>query len=630
MRRAYLQCLLKVFVVGLLAGSGGFLRAQPQDLAPEVLAYADLIWYNGKVLTADDDFTIAEAVAVRGGKFMALGDDQRILRMAGPRTRKIDLNGKTVTPGFIDTHFHMYSYAIRDHREELAPSPYYIENSDVLPGGDKAAFLRALRTIASSRLTTVETPVGEWIMIDLDSHGIAGVISQGLRKEDLDEIFPHHPVAVGPGGASWYAVNAKGLKLLREYISPRTEGIMKDPETGEPTGFLIGEAASALGYGILPWMDVEKLIPLHKAAQRRFNAVGLTAISTKVPPEHITALREIWRRGEMTMRWRIALQIIKAGDPEFLLKILGNISDVGDGMFNLSSMNGGATDGGSTAWTWEPRLRPDVRTRSLFGFGFRPAMYLNRTGRWKRLYFVAKYGWNVQNTHSRGDRGNDGFISAIEEGLKNPLIKAHNQRFGIDHQAGLTERTPEGNQMERMKRLNIIPSMNVTQYLGVSGPGARAPEGGEGVSRRGYAERAGMSRIESWAYEFGADRVARMLPVKTAIKAGLRPTAEADSADRPPLLTLERLVTRKDDKGKVWGADERLSRAEALWMHTNWGAYYLGDEDKLGTIEPGKLADLVVLDGDYMGVPEDQISELEVVMTVVDGKVVHEIPGKLD
>ena len=88
MKRAYLQCVLKVFVVGLLAGSGGFLRAQPQDLAPEVLAYADLIWYNGKVLTADDDFTIAEAVAVRGGKFMALGDDQRILRMAGPRTRR--------------------------------------------------------------------------------------------------------------------------------------------------------------------------------------------------------------------------------------------------------------------------------------------------------------------------------------------------------------------------------------------------------------------------------------------------------------------------------------------------------------------------------------------------------------
>ena len=119
-----------------------------------------------------------------------------------------------------------------------------------------------------------------------------------------------------------------------------------------------------------------------------------------------------------------------------------------------------------------------------------------------------------------------------------------------------------------------------------------------------------------------------MLPVKSLIQAGFKPTSESDSWYFPasyPFWHLEKLVTRKDDKfGVVWGPDERVSRQEALWMKTNWAARYTGDEQDMGTIEPGKLADLVVLDQDYMSIPEDKISEIEVLLTMIGGKVVFD------
>ena len=127
---------------------------------------------------------------------------------------------------------------------------------------------------------------------------------------------------------------------------------------------------------------------------------------------------------------------------------------------------------------------------------------------------------------------------------------------------------------------------------------------------------------------WGKERVAKMLPAKSLIRAGLKPTSEADTGTYPrsyPLWHMEKLVTRKDEKfGVVWGPNERVTRQEALWMRTNWAAAYTGDEQDLGTIEPGKLADLVVLDKDYMTVPEDDISEIEVVMTILNGKVIYD------
>jgi predicted amidohydrolase YtcJ len=132
-----------------------------------------------------------------------------------------------------------------------------------------------------------------------------------------------------------------------------------------------------------------------------------------------------------------------------------------------------------------------------------------------------------------------------------------------------------------------------------------------------------------------------MFPIKSMIQGGLKPVIEnnqrwADAsdgeADTPEGFTylslVEKFVTRKNEiTGQVWGADERISREQAMWMATNWASYFYGDEKILGTLEAGKLADLVVLGGDYMTVPEEKISDIPLLMTVVGGKVTFERPG---
>ena len=124
---------------------------------------------------------------------------------------------------------------------------------------------------------------------------------------------------------------------------------------------------------------------------------------------------------------------------------------------------------------------------------------------------------------------------------------------------------------------------------------------------------------------YGADEVYNISPIRSLLDAGLRVVMEAPgNTDQPPLSHIEKFVTRKDKNGRVWNEGQKVTRREALYMSTNWAAYYTGNEEILGTIEPGKLTDLVVIDGDYLGVPEDQIGELPIALTMVDSRIVFE------
>ena len=143
MDRMFLRSLTALLV---LMWSGSFV-SKAQDLPTEVVAYADWVLYNGMVLTADDQFTIAQAVAVRDGKILAVGETARILKMAGPNTKKVDLQGKTVTPGYYDTHFHLHSYVLTDLKR---PG---IRWGDTVEGGQKelAKFVEKAKDVRSHR-----------------------------------------------------------------------------------------------------------------------------------------------------------------------------------------------------------------------------------------------------------------------------------------------------------------------------------------------------------------------------------------------------------------------------------------------------------------------------------------------
>ena len=211
----------------------------------------------------------------------------------------------------------------------------------------------------------------------------------------------------------------------------------------------------------------------------------------------------------------------------------------------------------------------------------------------QNIILANRYGWNITSMHTQGDQAASVVLDVFEKANQEKPLQG---RWAFDHSLF---RTPEN--IRRAKELGVIFSVG-PKYLFQQNP-------------------------DGLVYQYGADQVNRLTRVRSMIDAGMKPVMEADIRGpwSRPLWNMEVLITRNDGKGgRTWGADQKITRQEALWMKTNWAAYYSADEEILGTIEVGKLADLVVLGGDYMTVPEDQISELSIDLTVVDGKVVYD------
>jgi hypothetical protein len=280
---------------------------------------------------------------------------------------------------------------------------------------------------------------------------------------------------------------------------------------------------------------------------------------------------------------------------------------------------------GSYPWVWQPAEKPlpGVQGVALNGESGGTKKWERDAFAWRYQYLGTKYGWNMTGAHNQGDRGADALLSAIEAGKKDQIVPNSQQIFAVDHGLLLSPVTPEGNQWERMKKVNMIPSLGMTFLFDPPNAGWGPDQG------NGLAFRQEMSALEQNVYAYGRERVYKMLPAKSMIRAGLKPVAESDRGVLPqccPMWNLEKLITRQDDRMPgVWGSNEKVTREEALWMYTNWAANYTGDEKSLGTLEPGKLADLVVIDGDYLKVPEEKISDLPIMLTMVNGKIVYSV-----
>ena len=591
--------------MGLLLGlvllswgvSSGFLgvsyvvHAQQSSAPPEILAYPNIIAYNGKVLTVDDAFTTTQALAVRDGKFLAVGSNQRIRAMAGPNTRQIDLQGKSVVPGFIDTHNHYNGYAERG----LIP---------------RVIFRTRTQWVADIKKLVDAAQPGEWVILrserNVDQPWAES--SFGMTRKDLDPISPNNPVFVWtspPGNDA--TINSYALRLAK--MPSDISGLIKDPDTGEPTGFLTSEAYGRVFYEMLPWPDLEKLVPLYIATQKKFNAQGKTTVGARYTPQSISVLKTIWERGQASLRMRVFHEFARnAYRPEAIVRRVGNLNGLGDDWLKIGAANVGNPDGGAfngRAWTRKPKLpamnhAPDPTQPD---FGFVPYFEDRQGSDWKSVPILSRYGWRILGVHTAGDRSVDELIAAFEEANKEKSIVG--MRHGIDHSLMIL---PE--HIEAAKRLGLV-----------MGAEENMAENTEAISR-----------------VYGADEVVKMSPIRSMIDAGVVVAMEGlgnlgtddDGVEKTPLWFIETFVRRADIKtGRIWNEDEQVTREQALRMTTISGAYYLNDENILGSIEPGKLADFVILDGDYMTVPEDQISDLKVLLTVIDGRIFYEAPGEL-
>ncbi len=626
-------------------------RAQQANLPPEVVAYADTVLYNGKILTADDKFTIAEAVAIRDGKFLAVGKTDRILTMAGPNTKKIDVKGKTVTPGIIDLHQHPFTEGFLSYwAQKWVPNETEWRNPDEALKGIARAVARAKpgevvlipRLYIGPAANELGGRVGEAIcdfMTPEEKYKTTvacaarqtGNVCDVLTRAQLDSVSPNNPVVfieivnLGP-----HAMNTAAAEAVKKYLPAGMNPFTKENDVcvsgsgGDTRAGLQGSggavtAAKIVKNYLIFWSEpLEDQLAAYRLATRGVSSAGITLTKEHTAMQIMAGIRELWARGELSVRMRMPYPItplsaqgneveVAPEQAEMLFRSIGNMSGIGDDMLRFVGIRPNAVGGNlymGLAWTMEPKRRPykgpDIRGEisNYGGPGSGPTgemegkeIFNGRTA----IVQAVRFGWDVSADHSVGDRAVHEILNAFEEGLKTQVVKRPGQRLTLNHtpMAALAD-------IKRMKEMGVYASIGPWHvYL--------------------------PDMLEAGLTAYGTERVNNMLPIKSYLKLDMKPSLEGD-VSVAPFWRMEKAITRKDDKyKKAWNPTEAISRQEALLMSTNYPAYAIGEQDKLGTIEVGKLADLVVIDKDYMTVPEDQIREIHPTMTILGGKVVFEI-----
>ncbi len=530
-----------------LAASGAAAQSAP-----------DLVLTNGKIITVDERFTIAEAVAVAGERIVAVGTSAEIAALGGPDTAVIDVGGRAVIPGLIDNHMHLlragttWTYEVRwdgvgTRREAL----------DLLRG--KAA----------------ATEPGEWIYT-LGGWAIAQFADDPspLLREELDAVAPDHPVLMQE---SYYRAYLNSL-ALETFGLDGTDGpawVVRDA-SGRPTGE-IEEAGIRSLAARLPTASGSELETSTRAMIRDLNAAGLTAFGSAGCAPDVLAMYRSWvDRGELDVRV-FCITGASAGSPEQVDAVLPRIAELK--FFQGDEYVDHVTFGESV---YRPLHDPMFLVASDYGDA--------ELAEWRRMAAaIARAGLplhvhaNLRDTLSR-------FLDQIE--IVNAEYPVANLRWAFAHSNQLEE-----SHLTRMKALGMYAAVH--PWAVING----------GINHNVFGD-------DAWD----------MAPLGTIQASGITWGFGSDGSRANqilPFTTLWWAVTGKMVGGRAV-LRQTIDREDALIAHTRKNAYLIFQEDNLGSIAPGKLADMVVLDRDYLTIPADEIKDIEPLMTIVGGRVVYD------
>jgi predicted amidohydrolase YtcJ len=537
---------------------------------------ADLVLHNGKILTVDDRFSIASALAVRGDRLVAVGDEAAVKPLIGAKTRVVDLKGRTVIPGLHDSHMH----TMNGGQNELAVSLA------------KARSIADVQAAFAARAATVKK--GDWIMGGSGWH--ENQLAEGRLpvRQELDAATPDNPVYLKRGGHV-AVVNSLGLKLAnitKDTPNPRNGIIVRDPTTGEPTGVLVERAAFNMVLGLVPPPSRDDRVKGLKLFNGKLNRFGITAtLEPGLSLDEISAYMELWRQGGMTTRVRILQRVFGADDVLNLSAFLA--PDFGDDWLRVGGFKYSA-DGGIEGAALKERYRlvegeqndPDYHGKLVTPPGGRQEFR-------QMLENAATRGWQFQ-VHNVGDAAIAHTVEVMEELAENyPLDKL---RWTIVHIF-----LPSQESLAKIKRLGLSTTV------------------------QDHPVSLGYNMLRFW----GEERAAKSIPVRSITSLGI-PTGggtDGPTVDWNPFKSLWWMTTRQvvvNNALRTLGPEEAIGREEALRLYTMGSARVGFMEDKIGSLEPGKLADLAVLSDDYMSVTDDALLDLRSVMTAVGGKIVHE------
>ena len=549
-------------------------KAQDEKLHP-----ADTVLIHGKVYTENATQRWAQAVAIRGEKIVAVGDDAEIEKLRGPVTNVIDAGGKLVLPGFVDCHIHFMegSISLGQANLEGAKNPADIQ--------------RILREYAKKH------PGDGWILGGGWNYAMFG--EENLpHKEYLDELFPNRPAfLIGyDGHTSW--ANSKALALAgidKDTPNPANGAIVRDPKTGEATGALKESAGGLVGKLVPKLARAEKLAAL-RAGIHWANENGLTRVhSAGGDFEEFDLYDELRRHGDLTLRMYIAYFL---NPPELRPKDLAAIEDArkkytGDWLSGgvVKMMIDGVVES-HTAAMLEP-YSDDPSTKG------------------KLFWDPDKYKAAVAELDKRGLQL---FTHAIGDYAVRTALDAYENAQTVNH---TQDRRP------RIEHIETIAAADIPRFgkLGVS------------ASMQPLHAYPDEDTLRVWAGNNGPDRASRAWVWNSISKAGghLAFGSDWNVVTLNPWEGLQMAVTRQTTEGKPdggWLPQERVTLPQAAEAYT-LGAAYAGRREKTeGSIEPGKLADLIIVSQSIFEIDPHTIAKTKVVKTIVGGRVVYQADAK--
>ena len=523
----------------------------------------EIILYNGNIFTVNPHEPKAQAMAIAGGRLIAVGGNVDVLSMATAKTKKIDLGNKTVLPGFIDSHSHPASSGLM-----------HLKRID--------CDLRSIKEIKEAIQKRISgTPKGSWILgFKYDDTKTSE--GRKINKVDLDEVAPDHPVLINHRGGHTNYCNSAALKLaqVNESTPNPQGGEFERGADGKLTG-CIKESAN----------DVfDKLIPDSTTRDERREGVklitkmmtktGVTSVTDALgSPDDLQAYQDAYESGDLSMR--IYCMIYYAHIATMIAA--GVRTGMGNDWVKIGGMK--MTCDGSISERTARLSQPYIGRPNDYGI-----LVMNE----EQMYPYAKKaydaGWQI-GIHANGDVGIDTTLKLYERLYKEK--PKSDPRFRIEHCTMIND-----NLIQRMKTLGVIPTPFST-YVYYHGEKMK---------------------------QYGEERLKYMFALKSFVNAGIRPTQASDYPPGPfePMMALQSSVTRTDIKGNVWGANQRISVEEAVKIGTVNGAYASFEENSKGSLEEGKLADLVVLGRDPFNEDPSTLITIPIERTMVGGQWVYE------
>jgi predicted amidohydrolase YtcJ len=544
--------------------------------------FAESIYFNGNIITIDDTNPFSSAIAIKNGLILDVGNDQDILMYRNTETKVVDLNGKTVVPGFIDAHSHFGGVGTQAIVANLLPVPDGPVNT-----------IADLQTTMRNYIQSSPIVKNYNVAIGFNYDDSQLTEKRHPTRHDLDAISTSIPIVIMHQSGHLGVYNTKALELMgvtAESKDPSGGVIGREADGKTPNGVMQENAHFMIFYKLIPDFTEEDLVQLYKAGEYSYISNGFTTVQ-----EGKTDLATLDVLPKMAESVGFDIDIISypdiaaIGDAKILHgKLMSRDYTHGFRMGGVKLTFDGSPQG-KTAWFTQPYYKvPEGQNAEYLGY---PAFSDEEALKWMTLAFDNKWQLLV---HTNGDAAIDQLIKLVEQ--LQPWLKNADHRTVMIH--GQFTRK---DQVEQLKKLGIFPSLYPmhTFYWG------------------------------DWHRDSvaGVERANNISPSAWFLNEGMRLTIHSDSPVTFPnaMRLLDSAVNRTTRTNKMLGAEHQMEPLDALKAITLWSAYQHFEEQIKGSLEIGKQADMVILDKNPLTVPRASIKDIKVLETINNGKSIFSI-----